>query len=121
MNYNEEFKNFDGDLEEVEVTDILLTQNKIKPEDIIGEEITLKGSVVTHIYNEKSDQKEYDMYYYKLTDGRIIYSGSESLKRSFNTIISVLERVNLKLAEYPVKITEMKSKNNQGSFYCFSR
>lgn len=66
---------------------------------------------VVEVYNEKSDNKNYNKYVYVDKDGTMYISGSETLYRTYEEIAEEMEGEN---EPWSIKVIRRESKNYKG-------
>ena len=85
--------------------------DELTQRDENGVLIDIDYVAVVEVYNEKSDNKNYNKYVYVDKDGTMYISGSETLYRTYEEIAEEMEGV---LEPWSIKVIRMESTNYKG-------
>lgn len=94
------------------------TSNALKLDEIVqeGKELIIspEGYVELSVYNEKSEDKNYQQYIIIDREGRKYFTGSENFFNSFMEIYTEMAKTE---EEYQISIYKKPSSNYKGKFF----
>ena len=94
------------------------TSMSIKLDEVVTPETPLilkpDGYAVLGIHNEKSENKDYEVYVITSPDGNTYVTGSTSFYSSFKEIFDEMKNES---EEYEIEVHKLESKNYKGKYF----